>query len=328
MIIKEAEGRNADIDVLRSLAGRPDVTDDQRKRIQQEIRNIQAGLKGEEEAAYELNFHYGNSKNWMIIHDLRIECEGRVAQIDHLLVNRFLELWVCESKHFAEGIAINEHGECSAFYGGKAYGVPSPIEQNRKHITVLESVFKTGLVKPPTRLGFTIKPTFVSLILVSKRARISRPSAKLDGLDAIIKNDQIKSRIDKSIDADNNPLTLAKVVGSETVEEFARRLAAIHKPVVFDWHARFGVSREVRPPATVSLPAQQPVSAAELQPVAESVQTAEQPPKAQERRESKLKCVKCSAAVSYAVAKFCWVNKGRFQGSVYCMECQKGVPAN
>ena len=61
------------------------------------------------------------SKNWFspieeapvfasVIHDLRIECEGRVAQIDHLLIGRFLDIWVCETKNFSEGIAINEQG--------------------------------------------------------------------------------------------------------------------------------------------------------------------------------------------------------------------------
>lgn len=317
MIIKEADDKSADIELLKSLVGRPDATEDQRKRIQQEIRNIQAGAKGEAEAAYELGFHYGNSKNWMIINDLRIECEGRVAQIDHLLINRFMEVWVCESKHFAEGIAINEHGECSAFYGGKAYGVPSPIEQNRKHIAVLESVFKTGLVKPPTRLGFTIKPSFESLILVSKRARISRPTTKLAGLDRIIKNDQVKSRIDRVIDADINVLNAAKVVSSETIEDFARRLAAIHTPTVFDWHARFGLSREVEIQTT---PAAAPGSVSASP--AQSQETTQQP----ERRASNLICATCGVRVTYNVAKFCWFNKARFQGTVYCMDCQKAVP--
>jgi hypothetical protein len=30
--------------------------------------------------------------------------------------------------------------------------------------------------------------------------------------------------------------------------------------------------------------------------------------------------------VSNAVARFCWFNKPRFGGLVYCMDCQKKVP--
>ena len=53
----------------------------------------------------------------MVIHDLRLEVDGRVAQIDHLIIDRFLTVWVCESKHFAEGVGVDEHREWVALYG-------------------------------------------------------------------------------------------------------------------------------------------------------------------------------------------------------------------
>lgn len=194
MIIKNAADRDVDLAILEGLQARPDVPVETKKRIKQEIKNIHAGLKGEREAAYEMEFTYGTSKFWMLIHDLRIEVAGQFAQIHHIVISRFLEIWVCESKHFSEGLAINEHGEFSAFYNSKPYGVPPPIEQNRKHIAVLESVFKKGIVKLPTRLGFDIKPSFNSLILVSKRARITRPKTKIQVLKASSKmiNSKIK----------------------------------------------------------------------------------------------------------------------------------------
>ena len=252
MIIKSADDKNSCITTLQELLAHSDATGDVKRRIEQEVRNIQAGVKGEQESAYEIDFHYGTSKNWMIIHDLRIECDGRVAQIDHLIINRFMDIWVCESKHFSEGIAINEQGECAAFYGNKPYGVPSPIEQNKKHIAVLESVFKTKMINLPTRLGFSITPAINSLVLVSKGARISRPKTTIDGLGSIIKNDQFKTRIDKAIDGENNPLMVAKIIGCETLEDFARRLAAIHKPIEFNWYAKFGLPKGASTPRHIS----------------------------------------------------------------------------
>ena len=170
MIIKPADNKQPQIALLESLLARPDATSEIKKRIEQEIRNIKAGVRGESEAAYEMEFEYRDSKNWMLIHDLRIQCAGRVAQIDHIVINRFMDVWVCESKNFSEGVAINDNGEFSAFYGSKPYGLPSPIEQNRKHIDVLETVFKTGQVKLPKRLGFNIKPALkrVSRILCKR----------------------------------------------------------------------------------------------------------------------------------------------------------------
>ncbi len=313
MLIKQADDRTKDIATLQALASRPDASADIRKKIEQEIRNIQSGMKGEAEAAYEMEFHFGNSKNWMILHDLRLECGGRIAQIDHLLINRFLEIYVCESKRFSEGVAINEHGEFAAFFSGKPYGVPSPLEQNRRHIAVLDAVFKTGQVAPPKRLGFTITPTLNSLVLVSKTARITRPAAKIAGLEAVIKNDQLKARIEKDIDSDNNPLTMARVVSQDTLEDFARRLAAAHKPIIFDWVARFGLPTE---------PTASPPVEIWTKPQAVAVTT----PVVGEEKKSKLICAACGSAVAYNVAKFCWFNKPRFGGKVFCMECQKTVP--
>ncbi|MCL2524840.1 MAG: NERD domain-containing protein [Betaproteobacteria bacterium] len=330
MLIKQADDKTRDVQALTELASRTDITAEIRQRIEQEIRNIRAGQKGEVEAAYEIDFHYASSKNWMIIHDLRLECEGRVAQIDHLLINRFMEIYVCESKRFGEGIAINEHGEFTAFYANKkAYGVPSPIEQNKRHMAVLEVVFKSGQVPPPKRLGFTINPVLSGLVLVSKNARITRPTAKLDGLEQVIKNDQLKARIANNIEKESNVLNAARVIGQDTLEDFARRLAAAHQPVSFEWAAKFGLpkiapiatSKPASPLAPTPEEAPPPAVASPALPEASATAGAK-------GKSSKLICHQCNASVSYTVAKFCWGNKARFNGNVYCMDCQKSVTAS
>lgn len=309
MLIKSADDKTRDIETLQGLLNHRSASADAKRKIEQEIRFIQSGAKGERDAAYEIEFHYGSSKNWAIIHDLRIEHDGRVAQIDHILINRFLEVWVCESKRFAEGIAINEHGECAAFFSGKPYGVPSPFEQNRKHLTVLKAICESDEVALPKRLGFAIKPDIRSLVLVSKNARITRPKTHVDGLDEILKVDQIKARIDKSIDVNNNPLAMAKIIGSDTLEDFALQLKALHKPITFDWHAKFGLSKE---------PVEQEST---------FVDESAAKPKVETEKKSKLVCISCGAPVTYSIAKFCWFNKPRFGGNVYCMDCQQQVVA-
>lgn len=326
MLIKAADDKTQDLTSLKALLERPDATDEQRKRIEQEVRNIQSGIRGEQETAYEIEFHFGQSRNWVSIHDLRLECDGRVAQIDHLLINRVLEIYVCESKRFSEGIAINEHGEFTAFFNRRAYGVPSPLEQNRRHIAVLESVFKSGQVPLPKRLGLTIKPTMVGLVLVSKKARISRPKTKLDGLDAVLKNDQLKARIDKVIDADNNPLGLAKLVGQDTLEQFARALARQHRPSPVNWPGRFGLPATPPPaerPPHMARPMTIPTESS-MGPIGD-IAAASSLGAHTGRKKSTLLCSACGVTVSYGVAKFCWVHKPRFGGRIYCMDCQKAV---
>ena len=321
MIIKAADDKTTDIQTLQGILSRQDLSGDTRKRVEQELRNIFSGIKGEAEAAYELNFTFGNGRNWAVIHDLRLECEGRVAQIDHVLINRFLDIFVFESKRFAEGIAINDHGEFAAFYNGRAYGVPSPIEQNKKHIEVLSSVFRTGQVKLPRRLGFAIQPTLYGFVLVSKNARITRPRKKVPELDLILKNDQLASRLDSDDDKKGNAaaLQLAKLIGQDTLQEFAREVSAAHKPAKFDWLAKFGL-REGTPTDNAPEGAK---AIEEKAPVQGLSALSEIPPADEtEPKKAGFYCANCEAGVAYAVAKFCWTQKARFGGKVYCRDCQ------
>ena len=314
MLIKAADDKQPEVDALEALLSRPDVGRERRARIEQEIRSIRAGVSGERDAAYEIEFHLAANKNQMTLHDLRVECDGRVAQIDHLIINRLLDIWVCESKHFAEGVAINEHGEWVAFYGHRPQGIPSPVEQNRRHIAVLSDVFSKGLVPLPRRLGITIKPQINSLVLVSNGARISRPrgraAASVEGLETVIKVDQLWPTLERAWD-EHGVAVFGKVVGQETVETLARRLAALHVPASVDWAARFGLSPEPRPAHPV----------ASTPPATSPGPTAVRGPAAGQRPG----CATCGRRVSDAVIAFCQAHAERFDGAIYCMDCQKRV---
>ncbi len=390
MIIKIADDKQVEIQTLQNLLNHPEADTNTKKRVEQEIRNIRAGIRGEEEAAYEMKVRWGDSKNWVIIHDLRVEHGGLVAQIDHLLINRVLEFWVCESKHFSEGISINAQGEFTAFSSSKAYGVPSPIEQNNKHLLILSRIFESGIVKLPKRLGFTMLPELKSLVLVSKHARISRPKAKIDGLNTIIKNDQLYNAIQKSNEDDSGSfLQLARVIGSDTLEELAHEIVKLHKPLQFNWTAKFGLSaidscqsivkavdrrqqmafkakvidtekqqREININAEnrqvaidnlrnqgflileviekTAIPPHSFIVEPEAKTNIKTDNQSEQPvpPKnsnskiesnESSKSKQKLICYSCGDLVTYNMAKFCWLNKPKFGGNVYCMECQKKI---
>ena len=330
MLLKEADDRTQDLETLGRLLKDPKTPDATKKKIEREIANIRSGVKGEKEAAYEMNSAF-KTRNCFVIHDLRIEHEGLVAQIDHLLIDRFLNIFVCESKRFGEGIAVNDQGEFSAFFNSRPYGIPSPIEQNRRHIAILEKVLDTAITDWPKRLGFRIRPTLKPYVLVSKNARISRPKeAKIDGLDTIVKTDQFVSRLDKEFDA-QSPLAMAKVVSQDTLEALARQIIALHRPIAFKWAEKFGLTVEDKTPESpAEIKAEEARMAETTETTATEARTDELPAteeKAAEETEAsprkKLQCTQCEAAVSYAVAKFCWNNR-KFGGKVLCMSCQKG----
>ena len=99
MILKNKDNNQNSIDYLSDLMER-DIPEDKKRLIERELKNLYSGNKGEESSAYYLDFDFKNRKNWVVIHDLRLEHDGDVAQIDHLMIGRMMDVYVIESKNF------------------------------------------------------------------------------------------------------------------------------------------------------------------------------------------------------------------------------------
>jgi hypothetical protein len=233
MLIKQADDKSAQLAALEARMQSPGAAGKQSK---SDYYRLKAGIKGEQDSAYFIDFHFGEtSKNWAVIHDLRLEHGGRVAQIDHLLLNRFSEIYVLETKQFNSGIKITEDGEFLRWndYRKNYEGMESPLLQNERHIAVLKDV--CGTLDLPVRLGIRLQPDFQSLVLVANNARILRPKKSTLDTSRVIKADQLRERIDKDIEGESAAsilLKAPKMVSSETVRDLAMQLAARHTPLV------------------------------------------------------------------------------------------------
>ena len=131
MQLKAADDRAPDIEALEALRRRPDIDARTARPIEDEIWSIRLGAKAEADATYQLDFDLKDSGRWAVIHDLRLDIEGRVAQIDHLVICRMLQVFVCESKSYSGGVKVNEYGEWTTFRDRRPVGIPSPVESRR-----------------------------------------------------------------------------------------------------------------------------------------------------------------------------------------------------
>ncbi len=244
MLLKKADSKDHQIAELERLQS--GATGERRSRIEQEIRIVRAGIKGEQEAAYLIDFSRKDSEHCVVIHDLRLEIDGQVAQIDHLMINRILYCYVFETKHFASGFKITDDGEFLRWndYRKSYEGMPSPLAQNERHVAVLKKAFDR--IEMPSRLGIRLPISYFPLMLVSSNARIDRPK----GFDSsgIIKADMLDAFIQKKADSLGFLDVvggLAKVVSLETLEGIGKKLVRMHKPITFDYTARFGGEKVV-----------------------------------------------------------------------------------
>jgi len=237
MIYKDTDNKDAVLAILEkmlALAG-----PDKKALIERELRIMRAGVKGERESAYLIDFHLKDSTRTAVVHDLRLVLDdGRVAQIDHLLIHRTRRIYILETKHFAHGVKITEQGEFLRWNDWKKTyeGMPSPLAQNERHALVLRKVLETmGLGESPIE----------TLVLVAPEARIDRPR-KFD-TSQVVKADQFMERLGKSLEGAPMLTALSgllKNTVSDSIGDIAKKLVALHRPSTSDYMARFGVQRE------------------------------------------------------------------------------------
>jgi len=307
-VFKLADDKQPQIDAITALLDRPDLDRRTRTLIDDEIWAIRAGVRGEREAAYEIDFGYADRDGFAVIHDLRLEVNGRVAQIDHLILNRVLDAWVCETKAFSEGVRIDERGHWYRYAGRKTYGMPSPVHQNANHVEVLKDLVDSGAIALPRRV-VTLKPAWYPVVLVSNGAKIDVPRTanarrSIDGLDTVIKVEELRDRIyDSYNDTMRTLRALPKLVGVDAIGEIAKQLVELHRPAAFDWPARFGLPPAPRSAATVEK---------NVFPATKGARTP-----------SSATCHSCGVWVTSKVAAYAAEHKEEFGGRILCFNCQR-----
>lgn len=291
MIIKEAASRDRDVEVLGEIAGSKNLPAATKAKVEEQIRAIKVGAAGEKDSAYHIDFTCKHSNKIAVIHDLRLDVGGRIAQIDHIVLHWTLVGFVCETKNYNAGLAVAQDGDFTAFYGKNPRAIPSPAEQNRKHIAVLTDLFKASDFPLPTRLGLRMQPDLKSLIMVSPKSRITVEGIH-DGF-RIIKADAFHKMVDEHIG--KIPITqMAKTISSDSLRKLAEALAARHVPLEIDWYARFGLTRSDPEPSVD-------------QPVAEG---------------RGMICEGCAGPLSKAEHFWCIKNKAKYAGKRLCRGCQ------
>jgi len=312
MLLKTADDKESQIAILKNLLNHEKIPGEKKQQIEKELRNLVVGIATEKQAAYEIDFYFGPSKNLIVLHDLRLEVNGRVAQIDHILMNRGFEVYVLETKTFSSGLVINERGEFSTFFDGRQVGIPSPIEQNARHVAVLRDAFKA--VGLPTRLGITIQPSFHPVVLVSPKAVISRPESSKNDTNSVVKLDQFSSWYNEKLNQTNasDVVGIFKISSLDTIRELGQKLISLHRPGRIDYIAKFGLAEYLLKKETAASSPPQSSKTVDVK-------------YGETGKQKNYFCVSCKNAVAEVVAKFCWNNKRKFDGKVYCRICQNKV---
>lgn len=159
-----------------------------------------AGHEAERQMAHYLKRAFGDDPYKFVLNNLRVEREGEVAQLDHLVVHRH-GLVVVESKSVAGQVSVNERGEWTRWWKGQGRGMASPVLQARRQLDLLLRVLEghTGDLLERRMFGqrrFDAMRRDV-LVAISDGGRITRKGA----LPEVVKADQVPDRVREIIGA-------------------------------------------------------------------------------------------------------------------------------
>lgn len=235
MIIEVLQIQHGLIERLQRLLDNLPVSHPKRRFIEADLYKLLRGRSGEKDVAYHLQFWYKDDPDVIVVNNLRLEFNGRSAQIDHLIAvpSGFL---VLESKFLPLKVIIEKNGSWykTKIEKGKEIkeGMYNPAEQNSRHIAVIKDILATIRVEP--------LPQFSNIVVLTNPQTIVEKRTTSNSF-CILRTDQLRSYIDRHKAA---PVQKCTPPATELVNEIIK----YHIPVDFDVYKRYNIDfREVMP---------------------------------------------------------------------------------
>ena len=214
--------------------------------VKGDILKLKAGHSAEQTAAHLLDKQFQESKRAIVLHDLRLDLDGDIAQIDHLSINRFGFVMLFETKSFSTGIKIDDDGVFWRWdgYAKRYVEIPSPILQSQRHEVTLKNALKA--------IGYEALH-FRHYVLVDYKAKLIKPE---DGkFENVCRPDRLEEVWKKE---EKNPIKLnelgaglkgvgrlfsGKALSPEQLQDFGEKLAQMHTPLQMDAWSRYGLEK-------------------------------------------------------------------------------------
>ncbi len=228
MLIKSADDKSKRLALLEELQKSSLLDVRQKDWLRTELRNLRAGIKGEQAAAFYLDGHYKDGQNNVLLHDLRFKLDDEVAQIDHLVINRTGYMVLIETKNYSGDLEVNTHGEFTVRYSQERYGIPSPYEQSRRHARILGKLLERLEISTRTDK----LPEFHNVVMMHPQAIIQRPDPKAFDTSFLIKADQFPAWHEKLVEGIGTGgifKALFNVRSPDTIREWGEKLKRQHR---------------------------------------------------------------------------------------------------
>lgn len=235
VFLKESSNAQAQLEKLKILELQ--LNKEGQDIIRQDIKNLEYGIVGEKNIAFELK----NSHMPMyILHDIYLEDGDLSAQIDYLVFTKKM-CFVIECKNLYGNIEINNRGDfirTSEFNGRKKKeGIYSPITQNQRHLELMKKVkvdSRSGLISRFMTGKYFEEFYRTIVVLANPKTIIKSRYAKKEVKSQVIRADQLVKHIKDVYYSSKNSVT-----SDASMLEWAQSFLDLHKEVEKDYTEKY-----------------------------------------------------------------------------------------
>ena len=263
MLIKDCDSREYDLLVLEVLAQDAALAAPERHKVLEALRAIRARQARRRALASQLDALLGTRDDWVVLHDVRLAQAEGVIEIDHLLINSLMQVWVLDASCFDLTLSITPFGELLAHSGRVSEGgetpsgedgvmahavTPCPLqtipERSRAIVQWLEA---SSLL--PVRLGMTLQPQLRYRIVVADAAQVSRPPEDIVDSRALLSFARLKRQC-LQVSGKTAYVTRLRSfthrLDQRRLRQLGRAIATQHVAPNTDWVAELGLAAGTR----------------------------------------------------------------------------------
>lgn len=296
MLIKTVDDKHPLLRHLDTLLAHPGLPDAARARLHTELKRQRARWQNLNAAAEALDALFRHDAGWALLHDLNLPMPQGALSIDHLLINRKLDVYVVDSHCYQAHVELGGEAGFIVRYGQRRYPLSrNPIAHNAWRLDTLA----TGLAGPgwDTRLALPRPPRYHNVVLLHAQARIDGDDAQAAGI--LLRADHLKAWLHDTASHEAD-------VPEEALLRLAEKLRQAHQDEAEGLEARLGLPARL-PPRNARDAALQKLEQiqvdAGLKPAAPA-------------------CVACGVALTPAVVDYCREHAAQLGHRLLCRACQ------
>jgi len=233
IFIKDFSKDNTQLKDLEDLFGK--LKDGEKKDIiERDIMLLKYGITGERSVHFELKNSF---MPMLCLHDIRIEHEDYVAQLDFVIItNKFLA--ILETKKLNGDITVNRDGDFIRTIRtkrGRVFkeGIYSPITQNTRHLKIVKDLLSQ-------KLNINNMPIKSLVVIANPKSIVNKDKCSYEIKNSLHKCDQVVKQLEKLQSDKKNEYDLDE----KRIYSIADLLLKMNTPIHFDNKAKYNLMEE------------------------------------------------------------------------------------